>query len=124
MPEMRISKQQHLGYNVYLKSRIKHHEPTVNFYVTHAHVHIYIYETMAKVSQTIFSLTLEITIFCYFSHWKVVKNVVMMWSICFKQINDNTTPNQTDKEMSLHLTGLLTWWLFYEYYTLLLYKYS
>ena len=44
MPELRISKQLHLGYNVHLKSRIKHHESTVNFYnVTHAHVQIYIY---------------------------------------------------------------------------------
>jgi len=46
MSELRISKQLHLGYNVHLKSRIKHHESTVNSYnVTHVHAHtdIYIY---------------------------------------------------------------------------------
>jgi len=52
----------------------------------------------------------------------------MIWSIVqifvLKQINDNTTPNQTDKDVFLHLTVLLTWQLFYEYYTLLPYKYS
>ena len=82
---------------------------------------------MAKVSETIFNSTLEITIF-YFSHWKVVRNVVMIWSIeqifVSKQINFNIITNWTDKDMSLHLTVLLTWQLLYEYYTLLPYRYS
>jgi len=61
--------QLHLGYNEHLKSRIKHHESTVNFYnVTQAHAHteIYIYIYIwnnDKMSRTIFNLTFEIMIF-------------------------------------------------------------
>jgi hypothetical protein len=93
----------------------------------HIYIYIYIYEIMAEVSQTIFNLTLEIMII-YFSHWKVVRNVVMIWSIVqifvSKQINFNIASNQTDKAVSLHLTVLLTWQLLCEYYTSLLYRYS